>query len=62
MKKVIDEKAPRRLPREGWNKAFENVKKEEIETELLIGDFANEFDAEEWTWPVEELSDEELRA
>jgi antitoxin MazE len=36
-------------PREGWEEAFKNADVDES-GELLLGDFPNEFDKEEWNW------------
>ena len=36
-------------PREGWEEAFRNADIDES-GELLLGDFPNEFDRDEWTW------------
>lgn len=36
-------------PRAGWEEAFENADIDEA-GELLLGEFPNEFDKEEWTW------------
>lgn len=36
-------------PRAGWEEAARRVA-EEGGDELLLGDFQNEFDKEEWTW------------
>jgi antitoxin MazE len=38
-----------RHPREGWEEAFKGADIDQT-GELLIGDFPNEFDADEWTW------------
>ena len=49
---------PEHKPREGWEEqfraAFEKHGPPEDE-ELLLGDFPNEFDHTEWTWPEEDL-------
>ncbi len=36
-------------PREGWEDAFKQADIDES-GELLLGDFPNEFDKDEWTW------------
>lgn len=36
-------------PREGWEEAF-NAADIDESGELLLGDFPNEFDKDEWTW------------
>ena len=36
-------------PREGWAEAFKNADVDHS-GELLLGDFPNEFDKDEWTW------------
>ena len=36
-------------PREGWEEAFKAADIDQS-GELLLGDFPNEFDTEEWTW------------
>jgi antitoxin MazE len=36
-----------RKPREGWAGAFKGAEDEP----MLLGEFSNEFDAAEWTWP-----------
>jgi antitoxin MazE len=41
--------APAKHGREGWAEAFQKAEKESPEP-LLMGDFANKFDEEEWEW------------
>ena len=41
----------KRRPREGWREAFAAAAKSQDEQELLLGEFANEFDDTDWTWP-----------
>ncbi len=36
-------------PRQGWAEAAQQMH-ESKDDELLLGDFSNEFDQEEWTW------------
>jgi antitoxin MazE len=50
-------RAPQRKPREGWAEAFAAAIAEygPPDEELLLGDFPNEFDETEWTWPEDEL-------
>lgn len=44
---------PKRRPREGWGEAFAKAieKHGPPEEEMLLGEFPNEFDESEWTWP-----------
>jgi antitoxin MazE len=45
--KIVIEKVGN--PREGWEEAFKAADIDEA-GELLLGDFPNEFDKDEWTW------------
>ena len=36
-------------PREGWEEAFKAADIDDT-GEVLLGDFPNEFDKDEWTW------------
>ena len=45
--RIVIEKASD--PRAGWEEAFRAADIEET-GELLLGDFPNEFDRDEWTW------------
>ena len=49
-------RAPKRQPRAGWEEAFKSAfeKQGPPDGEMLLGDFPNEFDEAEWTWPNEE--------
>ena len=49
-------RAPRRQARAGWEEAFRTAiaKHGPPDGELLLGDFANEFDESDWTWTDEE--------
>jgi antitoxin MazE len=51
-------KRPKRKPREGWDEQFKAAIEKSgppEDEELLLGDFPNEFDETEWTWPEEDL-------
>lgn len=54
-------RAPSRKPRAGWEKAFQAAfeKQGPPDGELLLGDFPNEFDQAEWTWPDEGKASED---
>ncbi len=40
---------PAKIAREGWEEKFKPIKKSSKER-TLMGDFANEFDVDEWKW------------
>jgi antitoxin MazE len=46
-------RAAKRNPREGWDEAFAAALARDgsLDAPLLLGDFPNEFDENEWTWP-----------
>lgn len=43
---------PKTHPREGWAEAYKVLADEEPDHEFL--DFPNDFDHEEWVWPLDE--------
>lgn len=54
-------RAPRRQPRAGWEEVFRTAMEKHgpPDGELLLGEFANEFDEAEWTWPDEDKASED---
>ena len=44
-------RSAKRKPREGWEEAFAKGVAEHGQDELLLGEFPNEFDENEWEWP-----------
>ena len=45
--RIVIERA--KHPRDGWEEAFKDADIDDS-GELLLGDFPNEFDKDEWTW------------